>query len=1208
MIHKLICTLLASTLCAGLAAQGQSFFKPNAIGQTAAESVGLFPQKFDTYTLDAQGLHAALDVAPWESFSSPAASSCILEMPTAQGKTERFAVYRVSMLDDELEAAYPEIRTYAGVSVADPLLTVRFSVTPRGFRALVMHPDMSSAFVAPLGDVSENQYIAYRYADWPKNQREGHTFCGVPEDADFLTSIKRPKPEELKSLQENNAFQLKIFRFCVAATGEFTQDHGGTQALGLAAVTEYSNMVSAITERDAAVRLRLTNATQYVIFTNPATDPYDGTVAGSMEQNPAVLNQYTNINSHDLGHVLTKYVPGTGLLGIAGGNVCTAGKARGCSSGSLIATSDYGPDFVNTFAHEVGHQMSAGHTWNRCNGGGGRASSSAFEPGSGSTIMSYAGACGPDNIQFDGDLYYHAGTIQEIKFYIEVVATCGTYENFGNNAPVVTLPYSNGFSIPISTPFELNGSATDADGDPLVFNWEGMDLGPETPLGQPQGSTATFRTWPATSVTNRYFPRLSTILANGFSAAEQLPTYSRDMNFRLTARDNRPNGGGVGWADVSFKATASAGPFLVLSPNTANSTWNVGELTKVEWDVANTNNAPVNCKIVNIRLSTDGGQTYPIMLAENTENDGSHFVLVPNILTTQARVRVEAADNVFFDLSNTNFRIQNPTQPSLTLGLSADAGTICLPDNFTTTVNTAAVLGYSTPISLELLGSLPAGATASFSSANILPGQNSTLTLDLGSVAEEGVFNLVIRAVSGTDTMLRPISILLRRNDFTGFALQTPLNGSTDQALAQTLYWNKGLDAEFYDLQFSDSPAFNTILASVNATTADFYKINFLLEKGKAYYWRVRPINDCGVHAWSEPFFFSTFAEDCLNFTANDLPKNISSNGTPTIESKITVVQGGILSDLVLQVEGYHEYFSDLEATLISPEGTSLTLWKNRCTNFNGGFNIGLSDAAPNVFACPPPNNGAINRPQSPFAPIIGQSSTGVWTLRIKDNVSGAGGTFVNFKLQFCQSVDVFPPFLVNNNVMPLPSGTNRVITPDFLRVDDPNNTAGELVYTLVTVPEYGLLEQDGIGVLKPGDQFSQLDLDLGRIRFFDYGTSSDPDGFRFVVSDGEGGFLGTPKFIAQPLVGTREPDAPRLEFSLFPNPASSMVWLAFGQPNRSEARVSIFDMNGKMLRTEIVPAGQEQVQFDLGRMPKAVYSVRVETESGFGVRKLVVK
>jgi len=773
----------------------------------------------------------------------------------------------------------------------------------------------------------------------------------------------------------------------------------------------------------------------------------------------------------------------------------------------------------------------------------------------------------------------------------------------------VTLPYQDNFNIPISTPFELNGSAIDPDGDPLIYTWEGIDAGPETPLGEPLGNTAIFRSWPAVDVTNRIFPRLSTILANGFNAAEQLPTYTRDLTFRLTARDNKPDGGGVGWADVAFKAVEVAGPFLVVSPNTASTIWRVGELVEVKWEVANTNAAPVNCQKVNIRLSTNTGLDYPIMLAENTENDGSQYVLVPNNLTSLARVRIEAADNVFFDLSNANFKIQAPVQPSLTLGLSIDASIVCLPDNFSTVINTASVLGYNTPVVLDLLGNLPPGATASFSTTNLNPGESSTLSIDLQSVAVEGNFTFTVRAISGSDTLLRPVTLLLRRNDFTGFALQTPVDGVTNQALAQTLYWGKGIDADNYDVQFSDSPAFTTILASVSATSLDSMKINFLLEKGKAYFWRVRPRNECGVHEWSEPFFFSTFAENCLSFTANDLPKNISANGTPTVESKINVLQGGTLSDLVISnIEGYHEYFKDLEAHLISPQGTEVLLWKDRCGNFNGGFNLGLSDAAPGTFSCPPPNNGMIHRPQNPLAPIIGQNSTGTWTLRIKDKLSTAGGTLSNFKLQFCQSISLQPPFLVNNVVMPLPIGTNRVITPDFLLVEDPNNTHAQIIFTVMTVPQRGIITKDGFGELKPGDQFTQADIDGGSIRFFDYGISTDPDGFRFVVTDNEGGFFGTPMFVAQPLVGTQNIDSKEIDFSIFPNPAGSSVWVAFGQALESEARVSLFNLAGQLVRSETIATGQERLQIELANFAKGIYAVRVESETGAGVRKLIVE
>ncbi|MDO8367794.1 MAG: cadherin-like domain-containing protein [Saprospiraceae bacterium] len=1202
----LLCFIVANAVLA----QNTSFFKPVSTEKvTLAEGLAqsALPKKFDAYQLDETGIKAVLETAPWEFTQEAARKKCVISVPLANGKIEQYAVWRIALLDAELAAAYPDIRTYAGISLADSRRTLRFSTTPRGFRAMVSQPDLSYAMVKPVfPGQAGSLYIAYDQANAPEDGQTGFQ-TGFASDGSvwFGKNEERFSPPAEDRGQEFAPVQLKVFRFCVAAVGEFTQDHGGTKPLALAAVTEYTNLVSAAFERDIAIRLELTFGTQYVMFTDPNTDPYPVQANDAcMAANPAVLNQYTNVNSYDVGHVLIR-----GGGGVAGGIACLDSKGRGCSAGSLSAPNDYGDRFLFVIGQEVGHQLSGGHTWNYCGAPGNdqRRELTAFEPGSGSTILSYAG-CDPGQITPNGDLYYHAGSIEEIKTFA-TFATCGAWIQTTNNAPIVTLPYQDNFTIPILTPFELTGSATDLDGDALTYSWEGMDAGPETPLGEPQGNAAIFRSWPALDVPNRYFPRLSVILNNGVDFAEQLPGYTRDLTLRLTARDNKPDGGGVHWADVAFKSSASAGPFLVLSPNTPSAIWRVGELTQVQWDVANSNAAPVNCKKVNIRLSKDGGQTYPITLAAGTENDGSQYVLVPNELTSLARVRVEAADNVFFDLSNANFKIQNPVQPSLTLGLSADAATVCLPENFSTAINSAAVLGYNTPIALDLVGSLPPGATASFSTTNLNPGESSTLTVDLQLVAVQGIYSFTVRAISGTDTMLRAVTLLLQRNDFTGLALQTPADGSTNLGLAQTLHWSKGLDADNYDIQFSDSPAFTTILASSSNTTLDSLKINFLLEKGKAYYWRVRPRNECGVHDWLAPFFFSTYAENCLSFTANDLPKNISSNGTSTIESTITVVQGGTISDIVISsIEGYHEYFKDLEAHLISPQGTDVLLWKDRCSNFNGGFNFGLSDAAPGTFACPPPNNGMIHRPQSPLAPIIGQNSAGNWTLSVKDKVSTGGGKLTNFKLQFCQSVSIQPPYLVNNIVMPLPSGTNRVITPDFLLVEDPNNVHAQLIYTILTVPQRGILEKDGVGELKPGDQFTQADIDAGFLRFADYGFSADPDGFRFVVTDGEGGFFGTPMFVAQPLVGTQNIDLKEIGFSIFPNPAGSSVWVAFDQALGSAAQISLFNMAGQLVRTENMASGQERLQLELTDLPKGIYAVRVQTEAGAGVRKLVAE
>jgi subtilisin-like proprotein convertase family protein len=1171
---------------------------------------GAFPQKFDTYQVPYESLKTALAAAPQEFTTDFKSNKCIVNVPIGSGATDDFAIWEIAMLDDAGRQQFPEIHTYAGRSTTNPLRTVRLSITVRGFRAMVMQPDYEASFVEPYAWGQTTYYLAYNRADAADNGLQ-HLRATVKQDGSVAFG-ERPElfaPEAEYRGQELDPLKLKVYRLCVGGNGEYGQDHGTTKQEVFAATTEYANQISAIYERDIALRLQLIGASFNVSFVDPLTDPYTGTTVNALlEQNSDILNTYCNFNSHDVGHVLTRYFQGDPAAGVGAlGVVCGVSKASGCSSGQ--GTGDYGPGFLQVFGQELGHQLSGGHTWNRCNGGGGRDGITAFEPGSGSTIMSYAGACGDDNVQTFADLYFNTGSIVQIKTYYQFFGVCGSYIQTNNHDPEVVLNYPDNFTIPISTPFELKGSATDMDGDALSYCWEEIDAGPETPLGAPAGNAAIFRTISPQSVSNRYFPRLSVVINNGSNITEQLPTYSRDLTFRLTVRDNVPNGGGLGAADVAFKAYDGAGPFTVSSPNTNTNVWLVGEYVNVTWNVANTNLAPVNCQKVNIRLSTDGGQTYPVTLASGVPNDGSQYVLVPPLEGTTNRVRVDAADNVFYDISNSNFKIQQPTQPSFTFGLAIDGGIVCLPDYFSTDIFSAGVLGFNTPASLSLDGSLPPGAIGSFSTTTIQPGASSVFNLDLTQVAVEGIFTFNVKATVGNEEYLRPVTVELRRNDFTGLALQTPANGLTNAALTQTLRWGKGLDADAYDVQFSLNPSFDNILASKTATALDSFKINFLLQKGTAYFWRVRPINACGAHDWSEPYFFSTFAEDCRIVEANDLPKNISTNGTPTVETQVTVNQGGIISGInIKQIQGNHSFFKDLEAHLVSPQGTDVMLWKEKCGNFNGNFNFGLDDAAPGAFPCPPNNVGSIYRPVNPMTPFVGESSTGTWKFRLRDNVLGSGGTLSGFKIEFCASITVTPPFLVNNNIMPLPSGTSRVITPDFLLVEDVDNTHAELVYTVMSVPEHGLVDQLGVGTLQPGDKFTQANLDAGDLRFYDYGTSTSPDGFRFMVTDGEGGFMGTPKFVAQPLVGAHEPSVQVLDFMLFPNPASETVQLAFGEALEANTRVQLIDMAGREMGTWSMDSGASSLSIQVKNMPKGIYLVSVRNQAGSGIKKLVVR
>ncbi|HMX40473.1 MAG TPA: cadherin-like domain-containing protein, partial [Saprospiraceae bacterium] len=748
----------------------------------------------------------------------------------------------------------------------------------------------------------------------------------------------------------------------------------------------------------------------------------------------------------------------------------------------------------------------------------------------------------------------------------------------------------------------------------MTYCWEELDAGPEVPLGEPSGNAAIFRTFPADTFTYRYFPRLLNIINNTSSLTEQLPTYSRDLTFRLTARDNRPNGGGVGWADVEFKATDKAGPFKVLSPNTSTTTWRVGEYVNVQWDVANTEKAPVNCELVNIRLSTDAGKTYPILLAEKVPNDGSHYVKVPATLSLTARVRIDAVDNIFFDISNSNFRILNPTTPAFSMGLSRDAAVICQPDVFNSEVQTAGVLGYSTPVLLSVdRGNLPASAVVSLGNTQITPGDAVALSVDLNSGAQAGTYSFQVKAVAtgGTDTLVRPISLTYYTNDFSAMGLKAPADGSQGQVLGQVLRWSLADDALAYDVQISTSADFaaGTIIASKSDVTVDSFKVPILLEKSTAYYWRVRPKNVCGTFAWTDPAFFATYVENCAVFGANDLPKLISASGTPTVESKITVNAGGPIKSLnVRKVKGSHTFFKDLDARLISPQGTEVILFKNRCGGLSISFDFRLDDNALAPFSCPPGNLGLLYRPESPLSALKGQNSTGTWILRVKDTQSSSGGNLDDFQLEFCADVTLNPPFLVNNNPLSIISGTNASIGADLLRADDPNNSHAQLHFTLLSVPAHGELQLNG-SALQIGATFTQADIDGGALRFYDWGGSSAEDGFRFVVSDKEGGFVATPKFRILPTsVSAFEPRTPTLDFGLAPNPASQSAWLTLSAPAEADARVRLLNATGQVLQSSILPRGTERLQLTLAGLPQGIYWVQVESADATGVKKLVVR
>ena len=622
----------------------------------------IIPLSYRTLGLNVNEMLTVLGSAPLEKNTRVRFSTSLISLPMPDGDFASFQFVESPVMAEELVIKFPEIKTYLGQGVEDPSSKIRFDLTPAGFHAIIFASG-GTVYIDPYSLGENRYYISYFKRDYLPTDEQKKVFCE-------LQGLDTGIADEIRQLVEANPFvstgeQLRTYRLACAATGEYTIFHGGTVALGLAAVVTAINRVTGVYENEVSVRMELIPNNDLIIYTNPNTDPYTNNNGVTMlTQNQSNLDLVIGSANYDIGHVFS--TGGGGVANLA--CVCRAGlKARGVT-GLPQPIGD--PFYIDYVAHEMGHQYGGNHTFNGNAGscaGGNRNAATAYEPGSGSTIMAYAGICAPQNLQNLSDDYFHTISIVEIANYTQngLGNGCPVTTVTGNDAPIVNAG-TGGYTIPINTPFLLTGSATDPNGDPLTYCWEEWDLGPAGHPNTPSGNAPIFRTFDPVIIPYRTFPKLSDLLNNIQTIGEILPSYTRTLTFRLTARDNRADGGGVNYAQMQFSVTSTAGPFLVTQPNTAVN-WMGNTTQTITWNVANTSVAPVSVSNVNILLSTNGGNTFTELVISNTPNDGSEDIIVPNIATTQARIRVEAVGNVFFDISNVNFTItEDPIPVELT--------------------------------------------------------------------------------------------------------------------------------------------------------------------------------------------------------------------------------------------------------------------------------------------------------------------------------------------------------------------------------------------------------------------------------------------------------------------------------------------------------------------------------------------------------------
>ena len=605
------------------------------------------PEKLDIYTLNLES---------FTSYLSSRNNDLEISLPINSNEFQKFRIRESSNLAPELSAKFPMIKSYTGYGIEDPTAIVKIDIGTNGIHAIVFSGNHSTLYIDPYTK-DNKEYIVYQRADL--NQ----------EDQDFICQVEDSKKDDFNptNLTERNADdgKLRTFRLALACTGEYAQYHltqqgvdaGATDAVKKAAVLSAMNTtmnrVNGVYEIDLGVRMEIVANNDAIIFLDAAADGFSNTNAISLlSQNQTTCDTEIGSANYDIGHVFS-----TGGGGVAGlGVVCSNGsKARGVTGRGAPINDPFDIDYV---AHEMGHQFGANHTFNNsCSGN--RNSSTAVEPGSGSTIMAYAGICTP-NVQSNSDDHFSIISIDEMWNRIQTTATCGVETVTGNATP--TADAGSDVAIPKSTPFVLRGIGTDIDGtSTLTYNWEQVDaeIASMPPLSINTGGPM-FRSIPSKTSPNRYMPALSTIIAGNTSTDwEVLPSVARELDFALTVRDNNPGGSASARNDIRVTVT-DADPFTVELPNTAV-VWEGLTTQTVTWNKGTTDTAPINCNFVTIKLSTDGGLTFPITILSNTPNDGSQDIVVPDNPTTEARIMIEAVDNLFYNVNAIDFTINGAT-------------------------------------------------------------------------------------------------------------------------------------------------------------------------------------------------------------------------------------------------------------------------------------------------------------------------------------------------------------------------------------------------------------------------------------------------------------------------------------------------------------------------------------------------------------------
>lgn len=974
--------------------------KPNKIASRQS-----FPSEFTLYTVSVDEIQKSLKQSPERLKTN--FSNIIISIPNSDGDLERFQMFEFSNFTPELQAQFPEIRSYIGIGIDNKYAKLRLSSDPNGIQGMIFRTGKVNEFFEPF---SEEGNI---YAFYSSNRNKGEMpFVCTTEDVKVAQELNF----QTQSQHRSSSGELLTFRLALSCTGEYAQFFGGTVALALEGMNDTMTRVNGVFENDLAIHMNLIANNNVIVYLNPNTDPYS-TIGNWNTELQSTLTNVIGEANYDIGHVFGA----SGGGGSAGciGCVCVngiKGSAKTAPSNGVPAGDTFDIDYV---AHEMGHQFGANHTYSHIFEGSGV----NVEPGSGSTIMGYAGITSRD-VQFNSDAYFVYASVKQIQDNM-AGKTCPVRLNLSNTTPTADAGFD--YTIPRSTPFVLTGVATDSDNDMLTYCWEQNDSATSTAQTGAQSAASPTKTigpnWRSYSPVNtptRYFPPLNRVIANQSTTSgleivtEALSSVARTLNFVFTVRDNFAGAGQTNSDEMRVTVNGTAGPFVVNSPNTAVS-WVVGTNQNVTWNVAGTTTNGVNAEFVDVYLSTDGGNTYPILLASKVPNDGSEIVTVPNNVGTTNRIMVKGYKHIFYDISNTNFTITAPTS-SFAVAFNGVEGQqnkdVCSGSSVSYSIPYNVYSGFVGSTTFAVTGQ-PAGSIVTFSPNSISSNGSVTMTISSLSNAIPSFYSMVVTAISGAEIKTVPFYLNLLNSNFASSVLTSPANNAIGQNTNLNLSWQADPNATQYDVQVSTDQNFINIISSGISNTTS-YTVSGLSE-ATVYYWRILPKNSACSGVYSSSYLFKTGQITCNSFSSSNVPVTIPTSANVTVNSTLNVSTSGIISDVNISLDITHSWVNDVTITLISPSGTQVQLVAQPCTYASLLNIIATFDDSGNPIVCGinPAISGTIIPLQS-LSVFNGQQMNGTWTLRVLDSAQGDGGAITSWSLNICNVSEV--PLSVNDN------------------------------------------------------------------------------------------------------------------------------------------------------------------------------------------------